>query len=217
VSDRPDFTDARNRMVDVQIAGRGIRHAAVLQAMRDVPREAFVDENLRALAYEDSALPIDQGQAISQPYVVGLMLEAADIKHGDRVLEVGAGSGYVAALLSRIAGHVCAMERRQPLVSKARDRLTRLGYDNVDLRFGDGMKGWPEAAIFDAILVSAGRAEVPPALKAQLAVGGRLVMPVGPLDNQTLLKLRREDEKTFTIDDLGAVAFVPLVGGEQGL
>jgi protein-L-isoaspartate(D-aspartate) O-methyltransferase len=204
-------------MVDVQIAGRGIRHVAVLRAMRDVPREAFVDESMRALAYEDCALPISHGQAISQPYVVGLMLEAGDIKHGDRVLEVGAGSGYVAALLSRMADHVCAMERRQPLVAKARDRLTCLGYDNVDLRFGDGMKGWPEAVIFDVILVSAGGAKVPPALKEQLAVGGRLVMPVGPLDNQTLLKLRRDDEKTFTTDDLGGVAFVPLVGGVQGL
>lgn len=207
--------DARARMVERQIAARGVRDARVLDAMRTVPRERFVGEELADAAYRDSPLPIGEGQTISQPYIVALMLEAAEIGPGDRVLEVGAGSGYAAAVASRIAGQVYAIEWHAALAAEARARLAALGYDNVELRGGDGSGGWPEHAPFDAIIVSAGGPDVPDPLKQQLAIGGRLLIPVGPRLNQTLLKLTRRDTDRFEALDLGAVAFVPLVG-EKG-
>ena len=148
-------SDARCQMIDVQIAGRGIRDKRVLEALRVVPREAFVEEGFEEFAYEDGPLPIGAGQTISQPYVVALMLEAAELSPSDRALEVGAGSGYTAALASRIAGRVYAIERQESLIAPARSRLENLGYGNIDLRGGDGTRGWPEAAPFDAIIVSA--------------------------------------------------------------
>src|SRR3979411_1291260 len=169
----------RNRMVDVQIARRGVRDRDVLDAMRRVPREAFVESGFEEFAYEDAPLPIGEGQTISQPYIVALMIEAAELKPGDRVLEVGTGSGYAAAVVSQIAARVYAIERHAELVDAAKRRLEKLGYTNVELRVGDGTRGWPEAAPFDAILVAAGGPEVPAALKEQLALGGRLVIPVG--------------------------------------
>ena len=175
-----EIADLRNRMVDEQIAGRGIHDPAVLAALREVPREAFVPDYLRSDAYEDSPLPIGAGQTISQPYIVALMLEAARIGPGDRVLEVGAGSGYATAVASRIAARVYAIERVDSLCEEARARLATLGHaDTVELRCGDGSAGWPEAAPFDAIIVSAGAPAVPEALKSQLADGGRLVLPIG--------------------------------------
>lgn len=210
--DQTDFIGARKRMVERQVAARGIRNAAVLEAMRHVPREFFVDEELGSRAYEDSPLPIGQGQTISQPFVVALMLDAADIGREDLVLEVGAGSGYVSALLSRMAGRVCALERSASLAREAVKRLERLGCENVDLRCGDGTKGWPEHLSFDAIIVSAGGPEIPPRLKEQLAPGGRLVMPVGPASKQALLYLLRTGPDSFTTQDLGPVRFVPLIG-----
>jgi protein-L-isoaspartate(D-aspartate) O-methyltransferase len=211
-----DFSRARSRMVDTQIARRGVRDPHVLDAMRQVPREVFVEEGFEEFAYEDSPLPIGEGQTISQPYIVALMIEAGEVRPGDAVLEVGAGSGYAAAVLSRIAARVFAIERHPSLAAKAGDRLEGLGYDNIDLRSGDGTKGWPDAAPFDVILVSAGGPDVPEALKAQLAIGGRLVAPVGrEKGSQTLFKLTRRTETEFATEDLGMVSFVPLIG-EQG-
>src|SRR5213075_2858615 len=178
----------RDRMVDVHIRRRGVRDRRVLDAMRAVPREAFVDPGYEEFAYEDSPLPIGEEQTISQPYVVALMAELLDIGLGDRVLEVGAGSGYAAAVMSRLADRVYAIERHAPLGEKAKERIARLGYDNIRLRVGDGTKGWPAAAPFDAILVSAGGPRVPEALKQQLAIGGRLVIPVGEAERRQTLK-----------------------------
>lgn len=212
-----DLSRARDRMVDVHIARRGIADAHVLRAMREVPREAFVAPGQEEFAYEDSPLPIGEGQTISQPYIVALMLEAAELRPGDRALEVGAGSGYAAAVMARIADSVHAIERHAALGEAARDRLSRLGYDNVELRIGDGTRGWPEAAPFDAILVAAGGPEVPQALRDQLAPGGRMVIPVGGTEGgvQRLLRIRRTGEDAFETEDLAPVRFVPLIG-EQG-
>ena len=210
-----DLSRARDRMVDVQIARRGVRDPAVLDAMRRVPREAFVEAGFEELAYEDGPLPIGEGQTISQPYIVALMIEAAEVKPGDSVLEVGAGSGYAAAVMGQIADHVYAIERHPSLGESARQRFRNLGYDNIDLRVGDGTKGWPEILPFDAILVAAGGPEAPRALKEQLAIGGRLVVPVGQERRQSLLKITRKSDTEYEEEDLGAVAFVPLIG-EQG-
>jgi protein-L-isoaspartate(D-aspartate) O-methyltransferase len=210
-----DYSHARARMVATQIVRRGIRDDRILAAMRLVPREAFVEAELARDAYKDGPLPIGEGQTISQPYVVALMIAAAKIKPGDRVLEIGAGSGYAAAVMSRIAEQVYTVERHATLGDKARERLTALGYGNVDVRIGDGTLGWPEAAPFDAILVAAGGPDVPDALKRQLAIGGRLVIPVGTADQaQTLLEVTRRGEDDFAEEDLGGVRFVPLIGAQ---
>jgi protein-L-isoaspartate(D-aspartate) O-methyltransferase len=203
-------------MVEAQIAGRGVRDMRVLQAMRTVPREAFVPEELAEFAYMDGPLPIGEGQTISQPFIVGLMAELADPGPEDKILEVGTGSGYAAAVMSRMAARVYTIERHPELAETARRRLERLGYDNVEVRCGDGTLGWPEAAPFDAIVVAAGGPEVPRALREQLEVGGRLVIPVA-VDGaaQKLLLIRRTAAGTFEEEDYGQVAFVPLVG-EQG-
>ncbi len=210
----PDYARSRYRMVAEQIARRGIRDLLVLDAMRRVPREAFVEPGLAAFAYDDRPLPIGAGQTISQPYVVALMIAAAAIGKTARVLEVGTGSGYAAALLSRIAAHVHGIERHPALAAAAAARLERLGYRNVDLRVGDGTLGWPEAAPFDAILVAAGAPAVPAALKAQLVLGGRLVIPVGTAVEQALLRVVRRSRTEFDEETLGAVTFVPLVGSQ---
>ena len=203
-------------MVDVQIARRGVRDRHVLDAMRHVPRDAFVEAGFEEFAYEDGPLPIGEGQTISQPYIVALMIEAAEVKPGDKVLEIGAGSGYAAAVMGQIADRVYAIERHSSLGKSAQQRLKKLGYYNIELRVGDGTRGWPEVAPFDAILVAAGGPEVPPALKDQLAIGGRLVIPVGEEERyQTLIKLTRKNYAKFEEENLGAVAFVPLIG-EQG-
>lgn len=200
-------------MVENQIAARGVRDQRVLDAMGSVPREWFVDENLRDRAYDDAPLPIGEGQTISQPFIVAFMIEAARIGSGDRVLEIGAGCGYAAAIISRIAARVYAIERHASLGNAAAARLRSLGYDNVELRVGDGTKGWPEAAPFDAIVISAGGPSVPRALKDQLAPDGVLVMPVGrDGGSQRLLRLQRRADGGFGREDLGGVAFVPLVG-----
>ena len=206
---------SRGMMVERQLERRGIRDPGVLAAMREVPREAFVPEHLRDLAHEDAPLPIEAGQTISQPYIVARMIEAAEVRPGDRVLEIGAGSGYAAAVLSRIAAQVHAIERHDELTQLAGERLRRLGYANVTLRTGDGTKGWAEAAPFDAILLAAAGPAVPQAMKEQLGIGGRLVMPVGGPRGQRLVKLTRRDARHFDEEDLGGVLFVPLIG-EQG-
>ena len=200
-------------MVDTQLLRRGVYDGRVLEAMRETPREAFVPEPLKSRAYDDGPLPIEAGQTISQPYVVALMIEAAELTADDRVLEIGAGSGYAAAVMSRMAAQVYAIERHKELAESAAARLRGLGYDNVDLRAGDGTHGWPERAPFDAIVASAGAPAIPHALREQLDIGGRLVMPVGDTPRlQTLLKVRRTSATTFAEEDLGAVAFVPMIG-----
>jgi protein-L-isoaspartate(D-aspartate) O-methyltransferase len=204
----------RERMVATQLRDRGIRSAAVLAAMASVPREAFVERGYEDAAYDDTALPIAAGQTLSQPYIVALMAEAAEIGPGDKVLEVGAGSGYAAAVLGRLAAHVTAIERHAALADGARRRLAALGVGNVDVVVGDGTLGWPAGGRFDAILVAAGGPEVPAALKAQLADGGRLVMPVGEPRHQRLVKLRRHGEAGFEQEVIADVAFVPLVGAQ---
>ena len=202
----------RERMVERQLSARGIRNPHVLAAMAQVPRELFVPERLAEFAYEDGPLPIGEEQTISQPYIVALMIEAADIAPNDRVLEVGAGSGYAAAVISRIAGRVYAIERHETLASSARRRVMNLGYDNLTILAGDGSLGLPAHAPYDAILVAAGGDKVPEPLKRQLAVGGRLVVPVGGESIQSLLCVTRTGEGSWTETDLGGVRFVPLIG-----
>ena len=207
-----DAQQAREWMVERQIRRRGIDSPSVLTAFRQVPREEFVPENMREFAYEDGPLPIGEGQTISQPYIVALMIEAADVAPGDRVLEVGAGSGYAAAVMGQIAKEVFAIERHEPLARQAAERIDRLGYDNVSIVCGDGSLGLPAEAPFDAILVAAGGDRVPEPLKRQLAVGGRLVIPVGGEGIQSLLCVTRTGADAWSEQDLGGVRFVPLIG-----
>ncbi|KKW91531.1 protein-L-isoaspartate(D-aspartate) O-methyltransferase [Sphingobium chungbukense] len=215
----PDYRQLREQMVAKQIVRRGITDPALLAAMRTVPRERFVGEAVKAQAYDDRPLPIGAGQTISQPYIVAAMIEGIGIGNGgigagDRVLEVGAGSGYAAAILGRIAGQVFAIERHASLAGQARRRMRELGYANVDIREGDGTLGLAGEAPFDAILVSACGPDVPSALKTQLAVGGRLVMPVGG-EVQRLCRITRLDDDHYEVDWGEAVTFVPLIG-KQG-
>ena len=208
------YVQERAVMVSRHLRARGIDDPLLLAAMGTVPREAFVPEHLQEFSYEDSALPIEAGQTISQPYIVARMIELAEIKPGDKVLEVGAGSGYAAAVMSRMANKVFAIERHEELAKLARARLKRLGYANVEIIIADGTKGLPEEAPFQAIIVSAGGPHVPEALKQQLAIGGRLIIPVGEFGYQTLMRVRRTGEDSFKEEDFGAVAFVPLIGEE---
>jgi protein-L-isoaspartate(D-aspartate) O-methyltransferase len=202
-------------MVETQIVERGIRDPRVLQAMRAVPRELFVAEELAGHAHDDRPLPILEGQTISQPYVVAWMAEALETRPTDRVLEIGTGSGYAAAVLSRVVAEVYTVERFPDLARLASRRLERLGFDNVIVRVGDGTLGWPEMAPFDGIVVAAGGPEVPPSLLEQLAVGGRLIIPVGPSpEQQSLVRVTRLPGGRYRREDLGGVRFVPLVGAE---
>jgi protein-L-isoaspartate(D-aspartate) O-methyltransferase len=202
-------------MVQRQIEGRGIHDPRVLTAMRKIDREAFLPDPMREFAYEDSALPIEEGQTISQPYIVARMVEAARLNPADRVLEIGAGSGYAAAVIAELAMRVYTIERHPALARLAEARLRSLGYGNVDVRAGDGTLGWPEAAPFDAIIVAAGGPRVPEALKEQLAIGGRLVMPVGQTpSHQELIRLTRTGEDSYDGDTLDEVTFVPLIGAQ---
>ena len=210
-----DFALLREEMVRRQIEGRGIGNPHVLRAMREVPREAFVRAHLGPHAYEDSPLPIEAGQTISQPYIVALMIDAAAVGPGDKVLEIGAGSGYAAAVMGRIAGQVIAIERHGELAALATERMARLGYGNVRIIHADGSAGWPDEAPYDAILAAASGSHVPDALTRQLAIGGALVMPIGaPQSIQNLVKVRRIGDDGFDQEDLGAVRFVPLIGEE---
>jgi protein-L-isoaspartate(D-aspartate) O-methyltransferase len=210
-----DFTAEREAMVDRQLRRRGIREPEILDAFRAVPREAFISEEYAHLAYGDHPLPIEAGQTISQPYIVALMIEAAEIKRGDKVLEVGSGSGYAAAVISRIASRVIGIERQHDLVEVSRERVAQLGYDNVEIVEGDGTKGVPQEAPFDAILAAASGSHVPKALLDQLSLGGRLVMPVGqPGWVQKLVKVTKREDGSLQQSDLGEVRFVPLIGEE---
>ncbi len=201
---------ARQRLVRT-LAARGIDGAS-LRAFGEVPRHRFLPAGMAEFAYQDIPLPIAEGQTISQPYVVAWMIQAAGVKPGQRVLEVGTGSGYAAAIASRIAAEVYSIERHRPLAEGARALLASLGYDNVHVLHADGTRGWSEHAPYDAILVAAGGPSIPAALLDQLAPGGALVMPVGPADEQTLVRVRRDERGVLTREELGDVRFVPLVG-----
>ncbi len=209
-----DFAAERAAMVAEQIVGRGITDTAVIRAMRIVPREHFVLPEYQEYAYSDGPLPIPAEQTISQPYVVALMISLLRLQPTDRVLEIGTGSGYAAAVLSRIVREVYTVERHAALVAYAQERLADLGYDNVFIRHGDGSLGWPEHAPYDGIIVAAGGPKVPQTLREQLAVNGRLVMPVGKRTSQSLVLVEREGESKFRQKKLQGVRFVPLVGEE---
>jgi protein-L-isoaspartate(D-aspartate) O-methyltransferase len=208
----PDqFAPARDAMVARQIAARGVRDARVLAAMREVPRHLFVSDAERADAYEDSPLSIGFGQTISQPYIVALMTELARPRATDRALEIGTGSGYQAAVLSRLVAHVYTIELVEPLASAARERLGRMGYGNITAHQGDGYGGWPEQEPFDIILVTAAPEAVPPALVNQLRPGGRLVVPVGKTSGvQDLMLIEKDVNGKTTSRSVIPVRFVPM-------
>ena len=210
--DSPELSEtraARERMVQEQMVVRGIRDPRVLEALRKVPRHRFVPPEMQALAYQDSPFPIGLGQTISQPYVVAFMTEALELKPSDRVLEIGTGSGYQAAVLSVLAREVYSIEILEQLGKEAEARLKQMGYANVRVRIGNGYNGWPEAAPFDAIIVTAAPSDVPPTLVAQLRPGGRMVVPVGRWF-QDLIRLRRT-VKGVERESLLPVSFVPMV------
>ncbi len=198
-------------MVRWQLASRGIKDPAVLEAMGSVPRHLFVPPEYVNEAYADAPLPIGGSQTISQPYMVAWMTELLALTGSEKVLEVGTGSGYQAAILSLLAGRVISMERSGELAAEARERLARLGYSNVEVIEGDGSQGYPEQAPYDDIIVTAGAPEIPQPLLDQLADGGRLVIPVGPSSMQMLVLARRESDRIIK-QDMGSCAFVPLVG-----
>ena len=204
------FDEARERMVREQIEARGVRDARTLAALRKVPRHEFVPKDVKSRAYEDRPLPIGHEQTISQPYIVAFMTEALGLRGGETVLEVGTGSGYQAAVLAEIAAHVYTIEIVAPLAERAQADLARLGYRNVRVRAGDGYKGWPEAAPFDAVIVTAAAPRIPEPLKAQLKDGGRLVIPVGE-DEQSLVVMVRTGDR-FTEQRVLPVRFVPMTG-----
>jgi protein-L-isoaspartate(D-aspartate) O-methyltransferase len=203
------FAEERRLMTENQIRARGVRDPAVLAAMAKVPRHLFVPEGLRRESYADEPLPIGEGQTISQPYIVAYMTEALGLKGGEKVLEIGTGSGYQTAVLAEIAGTVWTVEIVEALARRARTILDGLGYANVRYRVGDGSAGWPEEAPFDAIMVTAAAARVPGTLEDQLAVGGRMVVPVGTEAQE--LQLIRRGKAGFKRESLLAVRFVPLV------
>ncbi len=206
-----NFRKARDRMVETQLAGRGIRNHRVLEAMRRVPRHLFVEEALQEQAYSDYPLPIGEKQTISQPYIVALMSEVLELKGDEKILEIGTGSGYQAAILAELADRVFSVERFPPLAYRASQILKKRGYQNILIRVADGSLGWPEEAPFDGIMVTAGTPKIPQPLTDQLRVGGRLVLPVGDRLSQELVLVERTPEG-IRKTDFGGVRFVDLVG-----
>ncbi|SDP11920.1 protein-L-isoaspartate(D-aspartate) O-methyltransferase [Filomicrobium insigne] len=210
-----DFSARRRAMVHNQIAARGVESEHVLKAMERVPREQFLPEHMQEFAYDDTPLPIEEGQTISQPYIVAFMTEALNLEGGEKVLEIGTGSGYAAAVLSEIASDVYTVERLGELAVTAAAKLSDLGYRNVHVLHADGTRGWPEHAPYDAIIVAAGGPEVPASLKRQLKIGGRLVIPIGTDPRaQELVRVTRVGDDAFESEDIADVRFVPLVGEE---
>lgn len=210
-----DYSIARRRMVETQIVERGISDQRVIEAMHKVPRHLFVGEALRGHAYADGTLPIGEKQTISQPYTVASMSSALELKGDERILEIGAGSGYQTAVLAQLARRVYSIERITSLASRARRVLDQCGVTNVNLKVGDGTIGWKEQAPFDGILVAAGAPVVPADYLSQLEPGGRLVMPIGDMENQILLRVTKNSDGTFEEEQLMDCRFVPLIG-EQG-
>jgi protein-L-isoaspartate(D-aspartate) O-methyltransferase len=202
-------------MVERYIAAYGVRDELVLGAMDKVPRDLFLPREIREFAYEDSPLPIGDEQTISQPYIVAFMAEALMLKGGEKVLEIGAGSGYGAAVLAEIAAEVYTVERLGKLADRATATLAELGYRNVHVLHGDGSRGWPQHAPYDGIVVAAGAPRIPESLKEQLKIGGRLVIPVGVHQRaQELIRIVRVSQNEYRMDDIGDVRFVPLIGAE---
>ncbi len=208
------MNEQRERMVRDQLRRRDIVDPAVLAAFEVVPREAFVGPENARWAYEDSPLAIGFGQTISQPYVVAMTAQALRLQGHEKVLEIGTGSGYAAAILGQIAREVHTVERIAELAAIAAERLARLGYHNVHVHHGDGTLGWPDAAPYEAIAVAAGAPRPPPTLLQQLTIGGRIVLPHGDASSQRLVRITRQDERTFVEENLGEVRFVPLLGAE---
>lgn len=209
-SDGGRLAAARRRMIEEHLKGRGIKDQRVLDVMAHLPREAFSPVMLRDFAYEDRPWPIGYDQTISQPYIVAFMTEALKLRGNERVLEIGTGSGYQTAVLSRLCRHVYTVERIPELSLRAARTLRRLGFHNIDFRVDNGANGWPEEAPFDAILVTCGAARLPPVYYDQLSEGGRLVIPLGPVGDQVLHRFTRRGQ-TWQDEDLGKVSFVPLV------
>lgn len=201
-------------MIGSQLVARGVRTEAVLDAFRRVPRELFIPPELADRAYEDGALPVDCGQTISQPYIVARMTELLELTPSDRVLEVGTGTGYQTAILANLAAEVFTIEWHLKLMTAAVRRLRQLELANVTFRCGDGSLGWPEQAPFDAIIVTAGGPRVPESLRQQMSLGGRLVMPIGPKDDQVLVRVRRAGESDWRQEQVLACRFVKLMGAE---
>lgn len=208
MSETENFSTLRAQMIEQQLIAREITDPLVLKAMSEIPREIFVPKAIRKDAYEDCALPIELGQTISQPYVVALMLQSLALRSSDKVLEIGTGSGYEAAILGKMARNVYSIELEPELNQAAADRLKALKINNVSLRVGDGYKGWPEQAPFEAIVVSAAPSEIPRELVAQLKVGGRLILPFGEEDQE--LVLIEKTESGLESEELGGVRFVPM-------
>lgn len=205
----------QQKMIEEQIVARGVKDPRVLEAIQKVPRDKFVEESMILFAYEDSPLPISEGQTISQPYIVALMTEQAELNPQDRVLEIGTGSGYSAAILSLLASQVYSIERYPSLAETATQRLQTLGYHNITVLVGDGTLGHKGNAPYDAIIVTAAAPKVPEALLQQLAIHGRLIIPIGShLGNQQLVRVRRSTENNYMYEELLAVRFVPLIGKE---
>jgi len=207
-----DYSIARRRMVAQHVVDRGVTDSNVIRVMEDVPRHLFVEEALQSQAYTDYALPIGEKQTISQPFIVAAMTEALKLKSDDRVLEIGTGSGYQSAILSRLVAHVYSVERIVSLARRARRILDSIHYSNVHIHVTDGSSGWAEQAPFDAIIVTAGAPSVPPYYLDQLEIGGRLVIPVGSGESQVLKRITRTAEKSFSEEDLLDCRFVPLIG-----
>lgn len=207
-----DYSVARRRMVDQQIVARGITDKRVLEVMQQIPRHQFVDAGLKGHAYSDTSLPIGEKQTISQPYIVAAMTAALQLEGAERILEIGTGCGYQTAILARLAKRVYSVERIPLLASRARKNLDALQIYNVNIRVADGTVGWREQAPFDAILVAAGAPEVPASYREQLAVGGRLVVPVGAYHQQTLLRMTRQSDGHYRREELMGCRFVPLLG-----
>lgn len=210
-SGQSNYRQLRNKMVDEQLQARDIEEPKVLEALREVPRHEFVPGNYRDWAYSDQALPIGEGQTISQPYIVAYMTQALQLEPQDRVLEIGTGSGYQAAILSLLSREVYSIEIVESLGLAARERLKRLGYDNIAVHVGDGYNGWPSQAPFDAIMVTAGAEELPQPLMDQLAEDGRMIIPIGPHGGVRQLTLVTKKKGKFKFDKLMPVRFVPFV------
>ena len=206
-----DFTKERLAMVEEQLRRRGIRDEGVLSAMAKVPRHLFVPPGSQSESYEDRPLPIGDGQTISQPYMVAIMTQSLELEGGEKILEIGTGSGYQTAILAELARMVFTMERLFSLIQNSEKRLRNLGYENIYCRLGDGSQGWPEEAPFDGIIVTAGAPEVPEALKSQLSEGGRMVIPVGSRYSQTLMMITKTKDR-FEEEEITGCVFVPLVG-----